>query len=154
MTFAELLKKQLDEKGWGVQDLAVKSELSLQTVRTILKGAPATEYTLNKLCKAVGINPNEIQFENPDENMTISEVARRLKKSESYVKDCINRGTLPGSTDGRGKYHIPRVGFENYMQGINQRMIESCINVAEGIMYEMLNSILKNAPSNQEQRIR
>lgn len=67
-------------------------------------------------------------------NMTVKEASRIMKKSQEFVIQAVQNGQLPGivvETNGRRSVHIPRIGFENYMNGLkkepSQKLVEKLI---------------------------
>lgn len=71
-------------------------------------------------------------------NMTVKEASRIMKKSQEFVIQAVQNGQLPGiviENNGRRSVHIPRIGFENYMNGLkkepNQELIEALIEKYE-----------------------
>lgn len=141
MRFSEIMRQAMDEKGWSEQDLSDKTGISKATIHNYrIGGSPKREY-LKDVCKALGLDPDDLPVDDPSENMSVTEAARRMQKSPEYVHACILNGTLPGCTDGRGGFHIPRRGFERYMDGINEQTILASAKAFEGILNEIFNRV-------------
>ena len=73
-----------------------------------------------------------------DFNLTVKEASRIMKKSQEFVIQAVQNGQLPGiviENNGRRSVHIPRIGFENYMNGLkkepSQKLIEALIEKYE-----------------------
>lgn len=71
-------------------------------------------------------------------NLTVKEASRIMKKSQEFVIQAVQNGQLPGiviENNGRRSVHIPRIGFENYMNGLkkepSQKLIEALIEKYE-----------------------
>lgn len=71
-------------------------------------------------------------------NITVKEASRIMKKSQEFVIQAVQNGQLPGiviENNGRRSVHIPRIGFENYMNGLkkepSQKLIEALIEKYE-----------------------
>lgn len=71
-------------------------------------------------------------------NLTVKEASRIMKKSQEFVIQAVQNGQLPGiviENNGRRSVHIPRIGFENYMNGLKkeprQKLIEALIEKYE-----------------------
>lgn len=71
-------------------------------------------------------------------NLTVKEASRIMKKSQKFVIQAVQNGQLPGiviENNGRRSVHIPRIGFENYMNGLkkepSQKLIEALIEKYE-----------------------
>lgn len=71
-------------------------------------------------------------------NITVKEASRIMKKSQEFVIQAVQNGQLPGiviENNGRRSAHIPRIGFENYMNGLkkepSQKLIEALIEKYE-----------------------
>lgn len=71
-------------------------------------------------------------------NMTVKEASRIMKKSQEFVIQAVQNGQLSGiviEKNGRRSVHIPRIGFENYMNGLkkepSQELIEALIEKYE-----------------------
>lgn len=71
-------------------------------------------------------------------NLTVKEASRIMKKSQEFVIQAVQNGQLPGiviENNGRRSTHIPRIGFENYMNGLkkepSQKLIEALIEKYE-----------------------
>lgn len=71
-------------------------------------------------------------------NITVKEASRIMKKSQEFVIQAVQNGQLSGiviENNGRRSVHIPRIGFENYMNGLkkepSQELIEALIEKYE-----------------------
>lgn len=71
-------------------------------------------------------------------NLTVKEASRIMKKSQEFVIQAVQNGQLPGiviENNGRRSARIPRIGFENYMNGLkkepSQELIETLIEKYE-----------------------
>ena len=69
-----------------------------------------------------------------DLNITVKEASEIMHKSQAFVIQAVQNGQLPGiviENNGRRSVHIPRVGFENYMNGLkkepSQKLVEGLI---------------------------
>ena len=73
-----------------------------------------------------------------DLNITVKEASEIMHKSQAFVIQAVQNGQLPGiviENNGRRSTHIPRIGFENYMNGSkkepSQELIEALIEKYE-----------------------
>lgn len=154
ITFAQFLRGKLDDKKWDIKKLSEMTNIPRSTIQSYLTGTKPSDNNFELICNSIGVDPCSLtHLEDEKEYIRMPEARKRLGMKDDEIIQAILNGSLPGCTNGR-TISIPRLGFENYQKGLTRNVIEACIRSSEGIMYEMLNSILKNAPSNQEQRIR
>lgn len=70
-----------------------------------------------------------------EESITVAECAKRIGKSEAFIRRAIINGSFPGSytlnENGVGNFHIPRKAFEEYMthfyRSASDELIEALI---------------------------
>ena len=72
------------------------------------------------------------------ENISVEEVMKITHKSRDFIIQAVQNGQLSGiviENNGRRSVHIPRIGFENYMNGLkkepSQELIEALIEKYE-----------------------
>lgn len=134
MTFAKHLKQIMETKNLTQTQLAVNSGLSKASVNQLLSGKQnPTDKTLNKLAQALECTPEHlIPKDDPDsvplqvqpdqKNVPVEVAARRLGKSDQFVRVALQRGLAPFGfatkiSGDKYSYHISPKLFEQY-QGV------------------------------------
>lgn len=96
-----------------------------------------------------------------NENISVSEVAKRIHKDPSFVINAIQQGVFPGcvvvNESGRRNAHIPRKAFEEYMEHFNKSPSDELIialfnkinsenkkSTHEWALYKKTNKIIAN----------
>ena len=129
MLLNEVLKNEMLRHNLEIKDLARITGLSYQKIYSYVKGAVPNNKDLNTVCEAMGIDVDDITFD--ELNISVTECARTMKKANGFVKAMVKRGVF-GFYDG-STYHIPRKKFEQYMgmvESIDMNQLVTALNYA------------------------
>ena len=117
MLFKDALKDALEEQGMSVRAVSKTTGVPDGDIKAYLEGVPPKYQREQKLCEALGIDPDSITSD--DLCMSVNECAALLGKSAGWVKNAIEQGTLPGSytktSTGHRDFHIPRLRIAEYL---------------------------------------
>lgn len=131
MTFAKHLKQIMEQKNLTQTQLATRSGLSKASISQLLSGKQnPTERALHKLAHALECSPEHLIPTNdpanegqPDQkNIPVEVAARRLGKSDQFVRIALQRGLAPFGfatkiSGAKYSYHISPKLFEQYQGG-------------------------------------
>lgn len=134
MSFSKNLKLLMDDAGMSQKDLCGLTGLSPASVSQYLSGATGTPKpaTLKKIADALETSvafligetnePDITPDGKPCKKMTVEEAAKRLGKSEQFVRVALQRGKAPFGfavqmNSGKWCYHISPKKFAEY-QGV------------------------------------
>lgn len=155
MTFGEIVWEPMMDKDITMTNLAELTGIEYNKINQYCRqGIMPCEEHRNKICKVLGLDPHDLPLFDTNLNMTVTEVAKRMKRTSQFVKDAIDNGTLVGCRDGKGNYHIPRKRWEIYM-GIEQEAdIKGIVGqVCGAIKYMLLEENKKMRSSCKTKRI-
>lgn len=155
MTFGEAIWEPMMNKGVSVTDLAKATGIEYAKINQYCReGKMPCEEDRDKICDVLGLDKDNLPLFDTNLNMTVTETARCMNRSNQFVKDAIDNGTLPGCRDSKGNYHIPRKRWNIYM-GITQEVdIQEIVGqVCGAIKYMLLEENKKMRSSCKTKRI-
>ena len=127
MTFAEKLRLLLDEKQLSCAELAERCGISKSGVSQYLSGKIVPrDRTKKKIAYVLGVEFGELDEDLDgraidNSNVTVSECARLLGKSEQFVRVALQQGIAPFGFAVKNKseynYHISRKLLCEYIGG-------------------------------------
>lgn len=131
MSFSKNLKALMIQRNMTQKQLCGLTGLSAASVSQYLSGVTGTpkDTTLKKIADALDTSPNFLKGETPEpdinpdgspaKKMTVEDAAKRLGKSEQFIRVSLQRGTAPFGfavqmASGKWCYHISPKKFYEY----------------------------------------
>lgn len=132
MSFAKNLKTAMEQRNMNQKDLAALASMSKASICQYLSGKTETpsERTLKRLADALETSVEYLKGENPEmdvdaegtpmNKMTVEQCAKRLGKSEQFVRVSLQRGIAPFGfavtmPSGKWCYHISPKKLREYI---------------------------------------
>lgn len=135
MLLSTIIKDEMSLRNLSIKDMAEATGLTENKIRSYTLGTIPKKDDLDKVCDAIGIDPDTLVFDNL--NISVEECAKLMGKNPNFVKMMVRKGAF-GFYDG-STYHVPRIKFEEYMGMRNNYQLD---NVVEA-MYQLLKEKIK-----------
>ena len=145
MLLKDILEELMENRHLSVKDLAALSEIKESKIRFYLDGAVPTPKDLEKLCRNMGIDGNDITYD--ELSMSINECAKLFGRSAMFIRSAIEQKKIPGICVINGEnrsFHIPRKPIYTYL-GMESNSHLMAVSLA------VANEIKKSLPTSNDE---